>query len=206
MIDVVDIGGVSVALWRLEQDAPQLLALCRQAGVPCDTILDLPAGRQRERAAELLLLCHVVGRPVALDHTGQGAPFVPGSDIHISITHTPALVALAWSRQYAIGVDAERLDRRQVLKVRDKYLNASEQQFVSPDDLWHHIIAWTAKEAIIKAERNSAINWTDGICLAPFESGPGGAVITARAGDRAYRLHCRAVAGHCVTVAVPMAD
>lgn len=195
-----------MALWRLEQDAPQLLALCRQAGVPCDTILDLPAGRQRERAAELLLLCHVVGRPVALDHTGQGAPFVPGSDIHISITHTPALVALAWSRQYAIGVDAERLDRRQVLKVRDKYLNASEQQFVSPDDLWHHIIAWTAKEAIIKAERNSAIDWTEGICLEPPVSEGGEAIFDARYAERRYRLVSRLLQDHIITLALPVEE
>jgi len=190
-------------LWRLEEGAQALLAMCREAGIPCEGLEALPEKRQRERAAELLLLCRAFGRPVELSHTAQGAPHVDGSDVNISISHTPRLVVLACNAHHVIGVDAEEADRHQVLRVRDKFLNAAEQQFIAPDDLAAHVIAWTAKEAIIKAERNSALDWTDGIELEPFESHDGVVLMRAQCGSNHYRLESRQLEGHRITVALP---
>ena len=191
-------------LWRLEEEPPRLLALCREARIPVGELETLPAKRQRERAAELLLLCRAFGRPVALGHTGQGVPVVEGSDVNISISHTPRLVVLAWSEDRVIGIDAEQTDRQQVLRVRDKFLNDKEKQFVSPDDRAAHLLAWTAKEAVIKAERNSAIDWTNGITVEPFEVLAGETSFFARCDDRRYRLITRCAEGHYITVAVPV--
>ena len=195
--------GTRVLLWRLEEEPQQLLALCRQQGIPVEDLEKLPAKRQREKAAELLLLCRAFGRLVSLQHDGQGAPSLQGTDVNISITHTMKLVALAWDKAQVIGLDAEQCDRKQVVRVRDKFLNASEQQFVNPDDLEAHIIAWTAKEAVIKAERNSALDWTDGICLNSFEPSAGETTIAARCSDRLYTLYTRCVEGHYITLALP---
>ena len=192
------------SLWRLEEDAPQLLALCRETGIPVEDLISLPVKRQREKAAERLLLCHALGRPVTLGYTEQGAPFVEDNDVNISISHTQRLVVLAVDPEHIIGVDAEQTDRSQVLRVRDKYLNASERQFIAPDDLAAHIIAWTAKESIIKAERNSALDWTNGITLDPFTLDgldAGGITFTARCGVARYRLMSFLVEGHNITLA-----
>ena len=197
-------GGTRVLLWRLEEDVPQLLALCREAGVPVDDLTTVPPKRQRERAAERLLLARACGGPVTLGHDGQGAPLVGGrEDMHISISHTPRLVVLAWSNDQVIGVDAEAVDRRQVLRVRDKFLNDSEQAFLPADDLVAHIIAWTAKEAIIKAERNSAIDWTHGIVLEPFSPEGVETHLGARCGNVDYLVVARLVEDHYITLAVP---
>ena len=59
-------GGTRVLVWRLDEEAPQLLDMCRETGITCDDLLELPVKRQREKAAERLLLCHAVGRPVSL--------------------------------------------------------------------------------------------------------------------------------------------
>lgn len=198
--------GTRVLVWRLEEEAPQLLALCQQQGVPCDDLAELPMKRQREKAAERLLLARAFEAPVTLLHDGQGAPSAEGRDVNISITHTMGLVALAVNGSQIIGLDAEQADRRQVLRVRDKYLNASEQGFLAPEDLTSHIIAWTAKEAVIKAERNSAIDWTDGIVLEPFAVQADETVVVARCGDRRYRMFSRLVEGHHITVALPVVE
>lgn len=203
MIEMTFPGDTRVLVWTLDEEAPQLLDLCREAGIPVEDLVDLPVKRLRERAAERLLLCDAFGRPVTIEHDGQGAPFVAGSDVNISFTHTPRLVALAWDEREVIGIDAEQADRRQVLRVRDKFLNAAEQQFIAPDDLTAHVVAWTAKEAVIKAERNSAIDWTEGICLAPFAVSHDETVLSARCGDRDYRLVCRRLENHMITLAVP---
>jgi hypothetical protein len=204
MEDMIFPCGTHVLMWRLDEEPSRLLALCRERGIPVDDLVDQPVKRQREKVAERLLLCSAFGSPVTMCHDAQGAPSVEGRDVNISITHTPQLVALAWNERVAIGIDAERTDRQQVLKVRNKFLNSSELQFIAPDDLDAHIIAWTAKEAVIKAERNSAIDWTDGICLEPFIPETTGTTLVARCGNRRYRLTCRAVEGHYVTVAVPV--
>ena len=190
---------------RLEE-ASQLLALCREAGIACDDLLEAPVKRQREKAAERLLLWEAFGRPVTLTHTEQGAPMIEGSNVNVSFSHTRQLVVLACSREHVIGVDAEQVDRHQVLKVRDKFLNDKEKQFIAPDDLPAHIIAWTAKEAIIKAERNSALDWTDGICLDPFSVDNEEIAFTACCGFARYRLTCRRHEGHYVTVAEPAVE
>ena len=193
-----------VLVWRLDEEAPQLLVLCREAGIPCDDLMELPVKRQREKAAERLLLCRAFGQPVSLRHDEQGAPFVEGFDANISITHTPRLVALAIDDRHIIGIDAEQRDRQQVLRVRNKFLNTNEKQFILADDLTAHVIAWTAKEAIIKAERNSALDWTEGICLEPFAVHGSETVFIARCGDRCYRLVSRLIEEHRITVAVPV--
>jgi phosphopantetheinyl transferase (holo-ACP synthase) len=190
-------------LWRLDEEAPQLLALCREAGLPADDLLGLPVKRQREKAAERLLLFRAFGRPVTLTYTEQGAPLVEGVDVNISISHTQRLVVLATDDTQVIGVDAEMFDRPQVLRVRDKFLNDREKQFIAPDDLAVHVVAWTAKEAVIKAERNSAIDWTEGICLDPFVVSADETIFTARCGDRCYRLSSRLLEGHYITIAAP---
>lgn len=191
-----------VLVWRLEEEAPHLLELCREAGIPCDDLPGMPVKRQREKAAERLLLCRAFGRPVTLGHDEQGAPFVDALDVNISITHTKGMVAVAIDEHEVIGIDAESTERKQVLRVRDKFLNASEQQFIAPDDLAAHVIAWTAKEAVIKAERNSRLDWTEGISLEPFVPQAGETVFAARCGGNCYRLVTRLVEGHYITLAV----
>ena len=197
--------GTRVLVWWLDEEAPRLLVLCHEAGLPVDDLLDLPVKRQREKAAERLLLCRAFGHPVVLSHTEQGAPFVEGLDVNISITHTMRLVAVAIDDAQVIGLDAEQMDRKQVIKVRDKFLNSSEQQFVGADDLAAHVIAWTAKEAVIKAERNSRIDWTEGIRLEPFAPQSDETLLVARCGTRRYHLLARPVEGHYITLAMPAA-
>ena len=197
-------GATRVLVWRLEEDAQQLLALCQQRGIPCEDLFNKPVKRQREMAAERLLLCQAFGRPVALSHDQQGAPCVEDETVNISISHTPQMVALALNADCVIGLDAEQMDRPQVLRVRTKYLNTSEQQFIAPDDLPAHILAWTAKEAVIKAERNSAIDWTDGIRLEPFAVGAAKTSMMAHCGNRSYIITARPVDGHFLTLALPL--
>ena len=196
--------GTRVLAWGLEEDPPRLLALCREAGIAVEDLQGLPVKRQREKAAERLLLCHAFGHPVTLSHDVQGAPRIDDEAVNLSITHTPRLVVVALNDKLVIGIDAEPMDRNQVVRVRDKFLNDSEKQFIAPNDLPAHIIAWTAKEAVIKAERNSALDWTDGIVVEPFAlDRPMQAEITltARCMSRRYRLVICPVAGHYLTVA-----
>ena len=198
-------GGTRVLVWRLEEETSLLASRCHEMGIAFEDLMDLPLKRQREKAAERLLLCRAFGQPVTLLHDEQGAPSVEGHEqVNISITHTPQLVALAVNENEVIGLDAEQADRQQVLKVRAKFLNPEEQTFIG-QNMAAHIIAWTAKEAIIKAERNSALDWTNGICLDPFtvtELDFEEITFTARCGANRYRMTTHRVEHHYMTLAI----
>ena len=106
-----------------------------------------------------------------------GAPLLHGEHTRISITHTMGLYAVAtlpptpeadlgvFSERTALGIDAERVDRQKVLNVRQRFLTADELALIPEDNLEANIIAWTCKEAVIKATLNPSIDWHNNIII-----------------------------------------
>ena len=98
-----------------------------------------------------------------IGHFHNGAPFLFGEESRISITHTDHFLAVAtlpptpevelseFNRRSAMGIDAERADRTQVLKIRDRFLSDKELEMIPADDLRMNVMAWTVKEACYKA-------------------------------------------------------
>lgn len=98
-----------------------------------------------------------------IGHFNNGAPFLYGESSRISITHCSGLLAVAtlpdtpevslgmFSERTAMGIDAERADRRQVLNVRRRFLSDDELAMIPADGIEPNVIAWTVKEAAYKA-------------------------------------------------------
>lgn len=96
-------------------------------------------------------------------HYKNGAPYLEGSNARISVTHTDGMLAVAtlpptpeadlrvFSPRTAMGIDTERADREQVLRVRERFLNEEELKLTANDDVEGNVLAWTAKEAMYKA-------------------------------------------------------
>ena len=110
-----------------------------------------------------------------IDHFADGAPFLEGYDGRISITHTSHFFAVAtlpktpetkldvFSIRAAMGIDAEPLDRQQVLKVRNKFLSSEEIELIPEDNLALNIQAWTTKEALYKAALTPGLDFKENI-------------------------------------------
>lgn len=104
-------------------------------------------------------------------HFSNGAPFLYSEPSRISVTHTKGLLAVAtlprtpeaslgeFSERTALGIDAERLDREQVIRVRDRFLSAGELEMIPESDLQANIMAWTCKEALYKAALTSGLDF-----------------------------------------------
>lgn len=106
-------------------------------------------------------------------HTGSGAPLLDDSQQRISVSHTQHFMVIAmlprtpeadleqFSQRTALGVDCEKEDRGQVLKVIDRVCNPEEMALIQayasehPDQARGEqeasILMWTAKEALYKA-------------------------------------------------------
>lgn len=110
-------------------------------------------------------------------HFQNGAPFLFGSTARISVTHCPGMLAVAtlpdtpevqlseYSDRAALGIDAERRDREQVLHLRSRFLNDSELAMIPADDLLANIMAWTVKEAVYKAAMTPGLDFRNGILI-----------------------------------------
>lgn len=105
-----------------------------------------------------------------IGHYHSGAPFLMGESTRISITHsgrffavatlppTPEVDLAVFSERAALGIDAEKGDRDQVLKVRDRFMNSDELQMIPKEDVKANVMAWTAKEALLKASMNPEVD------------------------------------------------
>ena len=110
-----------------------------------------------------------------IGHFRNGAPFLVGETGRISITHTGRFLAVAtlpdtpevdlsvFSERAALGIDAERADREQTLRVREKFLSDDEQQMIDKDDVQKNVMAWTAKEALYKAAMQEGLDFKNDI-------------------------------------------
>lgn len=98
-----------------------------------------------------------------IGHFKNGAPFLFGEASRISVTHCNGMFAVAtlpptpevdlseFSERAAMGIDAERVDREQVLRLRERFLSAGELEMIPADDVALNVVAWTIKEAAYKA-------------------------------------------------------
>lgn len=112
-----------------------------------------------------------------IGHFPNGAPFLFGATTRISITHTDHLLAVAslpktpeaglseFNPRTAMGIDAEKLNRSQVLKIRERFLSPEELAIVNVESLEDNIIAWTCKEALYKAGMTEGIDFRADIIL-----------------------------------------
>jgi phosphopantetheinyl transferase (holo-ACP synthase) len=110
--------------------------------------------------AEATAVAHLRMRPVAHDPRKQlarGKPHViSDQDIRFSVSHTTGAVAIAITRNAAVGVDIELIREVQgCRKVADRYFAASEAvslRAVSDLDFPKaFLVCWTRKEACVKA-------------------------------------------------------
>lgn len=110
-----------------------------------------------------------------IGHFRNGAPFLFGEESRISLSHadhflvvatlppTPEVDLSLYSRRASMGVDAERKDRVQVMKIRERFLSADELKIIPEDDLTANILAWTSKEALYKAMLEEGIDFREAL-------------------------------------------
>lgn len=153
-----------------------------------------------------------------IEHYPNGAPYIEGSEQRISVSHTPHMMVVAtlprtgevdlttFSPRAAMGIDVERRDRQQVLKLRDKFLSASEQELAAPTDVEANILAWTCKEALIKAALQDGDNWKEDYTIHHLPNLDNGELGTATVKfpsgeEQPFNLYAYRNEGYVITIA-----
>ena len=150
-----------------------------------------------------------------IGHYPSGAPFLYGADERISISHTEGFLVVAtrkigadanpseFSPSTALGVDAERSDREKVMGIRKRFLTGREQEIVPESSLEANIIAWTCKEAMLKAGMDPAIDWLHDITIdsLPTPESEGKGTITLNGEKHPLKLVTRRSGDFIFTIA-----
>ena len=146
--------------------------------------------RKQEWLAVRLLLQHLCGPDIYIDYRNNGTPFLKGSLLHISISHTKGYAAVILSENKNPGIDIEYRSER-AWKLRKKYLSDKEtgvflslssyadlnnQNHIESDAGIKHkpnhtdvaTIFWCAKETAFKALQQAEVDFIEHLHILPF--------------------------------------
>lgn len=178
-----------------------------------------------------------------IGHFKSGAPYLEDTEQRISVSHTPRFMVVAslprtpeshleeFNLRTAMGIDAERYDRAQALRVAERVMSAEEVEMMKEyaHTLYNIIperpplseeecltaaavVAWTIKEALYKAALEEGIDFQHNlkikkfpkVCSFPLEKTSfGEAEICRKDGERIpMRLFSYISEQHIVTLAL----
>ncbi len=126
------------------------------------------SGRAAAKAA-LAAFNGAAGSGAAVAYREGGAPFFPGySNLSLSITHSGELAAAAVSSDYMLGIDAERIEPRDIGAVMRVAFSAEERKIHRDSGLEEVLTSFCIKEAWLKylgrgfAESPAGVEYLDG--------------------------------------------
>ena len=151
--------------------------------------------REGERQACGILARKLAGENAVIEHYDDGAPYIPGYEGLVSLSHCRGLAVMAASESAEIGVDAE-VWREQLRRVVNKFLAPEEMETWSATNE-ALLRAWTIKEAVYKAARTPGLPLCD-IRLPRTADGS----IAATPDGRQWQLDTTTIEDATVTVSI----
>jgi phosphopantetheinyl transferase len=157
--------GPQLAVWKIEEPLPFF-----ENTVPVASHIPHPQVRLRHVAARYLLNELRPGFPYhQLQIADSGKPYLPGEELHFSLTHCGDFAAAIVSEKGSVGVDLEATGDR-IFRIRHKFLSDQEQLLLQTvaglSDLQEGALAsqcltraWSAKESVYKWQGKSGIDF-----------------------------------------------
>lgn len=164
-----------IALWNITEDAT---ALAEHLALSGQELAELEAMLPPRRAASLAarrLVQHLTGHVLPCKKNAEGKPYLPGTDWHISYSHSDAWAA-AIAAKTLVGIDIQRVVPK-VMRVMPRLFNADELSLLATDawEAYHATVLWSAKECLFKAfGRRNVIDFRKHLLIEPFEFRPEG--------------------------------
>jgi phosphopantetheinyl transferase len=125
-------------------------------------------GLESDKKSEVRRLEHLAGRfllqqavpglaltRIEISHLGK--PFLPGNELHFSISHSFPFIGVAVDDNKEIGIDVQTLEDK-ILRLQHKFLSA-EEQVLCEQQKEKITLAWAAKEAAFKRYGLGAVDF-----------------------------------------------
>lgn len=145
-------NGCRLGVWRMDELLFEMLESYGPNEDELKLIQSRPSEkRQKEWLAARLLLREMRPGNVTIAYGVGGEPFLPGSGLFISISHSGPLVAVLVSSKGAVGVDIQQITARPLVKGMEYFLSVEEQhQLHDVGNLQNLHLYWSIKEAVFK--------------------------------------------------------
>lgn len=141
---------VIMGVWRMTESLQELESKYQVPKSELDTYSSFRNDRRRKEWLTVrILLRELAGPDVGIAYQHSGKPFLIGSDLFISITHTIGYVGIRLGRQ-PVALDMEYMSRR-VLNLIPRFVSPQEMQYIDPNnEIQTALIIWSAKETLYK--------------------------------------------------------
>lgn len=138
-------------VWKIEESSDELFSLLLNGEEYLPQLSTIRTEqRRREWLASRVLLQELTGGPAYITYRPNGAPYLPDSLQHISISHTKGYAAVLLQDRPAVGIDIEYRSGR-VLKIRCRFMNPEEEEAIDMEHETEHLLLhWCAKETLYK--------------------------------------------------------
>lgn len=104
-----------------------------------------------------------------------GKPYLAGSPVHISLSHSYPHVAAVLNREKNVGIDLEQ-PKDKLLRIAHRILAPDELQDAG-ENVTKHCVYWCAKEALIKIYGKKDLIFSANLRIAPFPMAPSGHLV-----------------------------
>ena len=199
-------SAASFAIWRMTETRGELEEIIGH-DVAAATVADITSPKRvMERlAARALFRTAYPAHYCTVAYDGGGRPFLPGSGMHVSFSHTRGHVAMALA-PCAVGVDIEQHGGK-ALRIASRFLNDGElaRVNVSPSPEVAAVAMWSAKETAYKIIGQGVYDFRRTLNVSQaVAAGEGDVVVTAIAADgrATLTLHCQVFDWGVLTVGV----
>lgn len=162
--------GTIVGIWDISGPAERLPAVESLTAEEQEELQKrLTPRKKKQFLAARALLAHLLGKRHPICYLPGGRPFIPGSELQVSISHAGNYVAVAVSAGKPVGVDIEVMPRSSLAKAKSYFLSGEEQRQVEvggPVEELH--VYWSAKEALFKFAGHTQLSLKDHFLIGPF--------------------------------------
>ena len=124
--------------------------------------------RKKEYLVTRLLIQKYISSELRIENNEHGKPFLVGSDLNISVSHTKNFAAIFVCKISTPALDMEYLSDR-VHRIEKRFLSESELKNISGQDRTFHLYQhWCAKECLIKLYGKKDVHLIDDLKIHPF--------------------------------------
>ena len=150
LIQKIDADGASMGIWSMSESLDDLLDIYEVKPHEKPTFEAFRNDRRRrEWITVRVLLRELLGPDVSIDYMESGKPFLRGSKMFVSITHTIGYVGVRIGIK-PVALDMEYFSDR-VLRLIPRFVSSREMQYVDEQNkVVTALIIWSAKETLFK--------------------------------------------------------
>lgn len=197
----------SLGIWMLSEEPPEMLELLSPNAATLARYNELNHDwRRRQWLASRLLVKMMTGdHDHEISYDQYNKPHLPGTSLHLSISHSYDKIAVIIDNEKETGIDIE-LVKPKIERIAEKFMCDDEMRTAQGDHAVESLyVHWCAKEALYKLYGKKELIFRENILIRPFNySGEGnirGRIVT-RDYDKSFDLHYEREGAHMLVYVI----